>query len=324
MQVFDTAGNPVKVFNGLEPLWLDSNTVEAFHVDDYPPQGPSGQFYSVPGMAVDVTNRTLEQVSLPCCLPMSSGHGAVAVMRRFPDPGFFLPTFVVWQGGHASPEHDGYPLGWDAAGDKLVVLHSLQPVDIDPFFDPRGWLEVLSWPVLQTLYANKSKGDIGDATFDPTGNYVDYSSVTRDASGAWNLHIDIIDLATGSVANVAVAGDSTGVGDYLWNDQSQILTFIGADTVVTTYAPDGTKVGQHKGTPKSSYEASADGTTLVSTQAGPNGFSTPVIAYRDGASALLQPPAEVHNFLISPDGRQILITVGSPTGETAYLAKVPL
>jgi dipeptidyl aminopeptidase/acylaminoacyl peptidase len=247
-------------------------------------------------------------------------------MRQFPDPGLFQPTFVVWQDGHASPEHDGDPLGWDAAGDKLVVIHSLQPVDIDPFFDPRGWLEVLSWPGLQTLYANKSKDDIGDAAFDPSGSYVDYSSVTQDASGVWREHVDLINLSTGSVATISIAGDATGVvGGYVWNAQSQIVTYSDAAPFVSTYDAAGNRVSEQKVAPKINFQASADGSTLVGFGVDLNtGYSTGAIAYRDGSSAPLQPPGDLRSFSVSPDGKHILISVGSPTGGTTYIADVPL
>jgi hypothetical protein len=39
VQVFDTAGNPLIAFNGGEPLWLDSGTVDAYDVDASPPKG---------------------------------------------------------------------------------------------------------------------------------------------------------------------------------------------------------------------------------------------------------------------------------------------
>lgn len=326
MKVFDAAANPVTAFNGLKPLWLDSQTVEAYDVDHYPPKGPSRQFYSVPGSAVDVANRTIEPVTLPCCYPVSNGRGAVAVSRTLPDPGLFRPTFVIWQDGHATAEREGEALGWDATGDKLVVLHSLQPVDIDPFFDPRGWLEVLSWPEMNTLFAegHSQEGDAGDNAFDPTGTYFAYYVSSDDGSSIPGRQIDIGDLATGSVATIPLAGDPSKYDEgYVWSDLSQIQTFTGSDTVLVTYGPDGTKIAQRKVPPLTSFEASADGTTLLSIQLDADGYPTPVTAYRAGASALLQPPGQVHSYSISPDGRRILITVGSPA-ETVYLADVPL
>lgn len=326
VQVFDAAANPVKSFNGLEPLWLNSHTVQAYDVDTFPPKGPAGQFYSLPGRSVDVTNGTLEQVSLPCCFPISNDHGAAAVIRKLPDSGLVRPTFVVWQAGHASAEHEGYPLGWDAAGDKLAVLHSPQPVDIDPFFDPRGWLEVLSWPDMKTLFAesHNEEGDAGDNAFDPTGTYFVYYLSSDDGSGIPALQIEIARLATGSVATIPLKGDPSKYDEgYVWSDLSQIQTFNGSDTALITYGPDGTKIAQRKVPPLTSFEASADGTTLLSIQLDADGYPTPVTAYRAGASALLQPPGQVHSYSISPDGRRILITVGSPA-ETVYLADVPL
>ena len=186
---------------------------------------------------------------------------------------------------------------------------------------------MLSWPDMKTLFteSHNEEGDAGDNAFDPTGTYFAYYLSSDDGSSLPALQIDIADLAAGSVAAIPLAGDPSKYDEgYLWNDLSQIQTFTGSDTVLATYGPDGTKIAQRKVPPLTSFEASADGTTFVSTQAGPDGFSVPVIAYRDGASAPLQPPAEVHSFLISPDGRRILVTVGSYPSETVYLADVPL
>jgi hypothetical protein len=329
LQVFDTAGSLVKTFSGSEPLWLNSTTVEAYDPNQYPPadsdSGGSGQFYSVPGQAVDVTNRTVQQVSLPCCYPISNGHGAVAVSRWLPHSGSVRPTFVVWQGGDPSTELEGYPLGWDASGDKLAVLHSPQLVPVGPHFQPTGWLEVLSWPDLTSLYANRNVESNQEADFDPTGNYVAGSLGSQDASGIWRLHVDIIDLATGSLASVPVTGDSTKYGEgFVWNDQSQIQTYTGADPVVSTYRPDGTKVGQQRLAAPSFFEASANGTTLVSFRFDGSDELADLTAYRNGSSAALEAPAATFGDIdIAPDGLHILVMLGSPASG-AYLAAVPL
>ena len=328
MQVFDDAGNLVRTLSGAgDPVWLDAGTFEAYEVGQFPPADPNpdafSQFHTVPGQSVDVASGAIANVTLPCCYAMSNGHGAVAVAKNMPGlaggAGSKNPSFAVWQDGSLSPEHDGEPLAWDANGDKLAVLHATQPTN-----GASGSVEVLSWPGLTSLYTSDTKEAV-DATFDPSGAYVSYAIDSKDGAGALRMTVDVADLAAGTVATIAIAGDPTKYDEgYFWNDQGQILTYTGAAPVLSTYQSDGTKIADLDVPPSTSFTASSDGTTLISSQIGPNGYASPVSIYRGGVTTPLNIPGEVHNFSIAPDGRQLLVIVGSDAGETAYLAAIPL
>jgi hypothetical protein len=327
IQVFDAVGDIVKTFGAAEPMWLDSKTVTAFNGNAYPPSDPSEEpfadFHTVAGQSLDVLDKTIGQVELPCCSARSNGNGAVVIARNLPgiDVGPVNPSFEVWQGGQASPERDGIPLNWDLAGDKLAVLH---PTESGP--SPDGWLEILGWPGLKSLFSDHHPGDPSTIDFDPTGRYFAGAIPSRDSSGVSRLGVEITDLTTGSVANVPIVGDFSKEGEgYVWNDQGQIVTFTTAAPVLSTYGSDGIRVSKVEVPAGRYYVASAYGATLVGFRVDvQTGKWTDLIAYRGGAAAPLGEPDEVAGLFLSPDGRRIVISVGTPGQGAEYLADVPL
>lgn len=322
IEVFDASGNSVGTAAGVrDPFWLTASTVEAYNASAFPQTSPTGDgisdFEMVAGIAIDVGNPTPVPVTVPCCYPLANGAGAVALTRYLPpaDSGLVRPQYVVWQNGQESETRDGMPVGWDLAGDKLVVSHPTVAA-----FDPMGWLEVVSWPDGATLFVSDQNEAVpfNGSEFDSSGAYLAYPYFYRDNSGVWQHQVKIADLTSGAVSGV-IAGGGDG---FTWNGDGQIMALSNGGLNDGTFTTDGTKVDQQKLPVPTGFTGSGDYATLVSHQVDSNEDLTNLVAYRDGTSAELKPPSPVHHLYISPDGLSIVITVGSPSGEDAYLASV--
>jgi len=329
LHIFARDGASVASASGRQAVWLSPDVFQVY--DSLPATSFDsdglGQFYTVPGRSIDVSNGTTESLILPCCYPMSNGHGAVAVTRYLThgdnDP--MRPRFVIWQDGTESIEREGLPIRWSAAGDELLVMHPTQGA-----FDPWGWLEVLSWPDERTLFASDPGKAIGDdpadMRFDSTGRYLAYPYVHQDASQAWQMDIEVADLDAGSVATIPVAGDSSKVGGgYVWNRDSQIMTISESDLKVTTYEPSGEQVKQMTVPQPIALLSSDNGGTILRFVNNKNDDPSDIRILRGATWApVLVPDGEITNVMLSPGGDQLLVPIGihGYAPQTAFLADI--
>ena len=323
--LLDRSGNSLATFLGLTDMfWLNSDVVEGYedNGDAYP---NDDQYHTVPGRAISVSDPTPQSVSLPCCYPLSNGHGAVALTRYLPEkvedqP---RPRFVVWHDGVQSDEHEGAPIAWDLAGDKLLVIHPTQP---DFHDQPAGWMEVLSWPGLTTVYEGDHNDVLGGADFDPTGRYLSYGWGSSDASNASHQGIQILNLATGSRVVIPLLDAPRSRGGYVWDSQSRLLSMSLDNLTLTTYLPDGTQVDQATFSQPTFLQASANGATLIRSEyQDDTDVPSDIEIIRDGGSQPLTLPFADAGPRLSPDGSQLLVTgySASDDGTAGYLADIP-
>jgi hypothetical protein len=323
--LLDRSGDSLASFLGLTDMfWLNSDVVEGYedNGDAYP---NDDQYHAVPGRSISVSDPTPVSVSLPCCYPVSNGHGAVALTRFLPEKVEDLPRprFVVWHDGVQSDEHEGSPIAWDLAGDKLLVIHPTQP---DIHEQPEGWMEVLSWPGLTTVYAGDPKDVLGGADFDPTGRYLSHEWGYSDASNAWHEEIHIVNLATGSQVVIPLPDYPHARGGYVWDSQSRLLSMSLDNLTLTTYLPDGTAVDQATFSQPTFLQASANGATLIRSEyQDDTDVPSDIAIIRDGGSQPLTLPFDDAGPRLSPDGSQLFVTSYSEgdNGAAAYLADIP-
>ena len=323
----DRTGDALANFSALTDMfWLNSDLVEGYEANAVPSYTGDDQYHMVPGRAISVADPTPQSVVLPCCYPVSNGHGAVAIKRFLSEKVKDLPRpkFVVWQDGIESAEQDGEPIGWDSAGDKLLVIHPTQP-EIHGLSE--GWLEVLSWPGLASVFQDDQSIVVDQAEFDPSGSYVSYGYVHPDASGAWQMEIHVIDMASGSTVKIPLAGDSSrmAVGGYVWNDQGQILVVSEVDMEIYTDLPDGTRVSQASIAQSTTLASSTNGATILTTSYPGNGPAD-LQLMRSGISQPLTLPFDNgEGASLSPDGGQVFANVypDNPPGVAGYLADIP-
>ncbi len=323
--LLDRAGQSVANWSGLTDMfWLDSETVEGY--ESVPPFSARDQYHTEAGRSISATDGTITPVDLPCCDPVSNGHGAFAVTRFLPEQVQDLarPVFVVWEDGVASAEHVGLPIAWDLAGDKLVVLHPSEPNYIE--YD--GWIEVLNWPALTSAFKDDPSIVISDAYFDPTGKHVWYEYVHPDDLGVWHLEFHVIDIATGSTAKIGLPGDSSksGVGGAAWNDLDQILVSSEVDQTLSTYTPAGVSVDVAPWTHSMVIQSSANGATVIATRYDNNDDLAGVRILSDGTWHSIDLPLDrIDHISLSPDGTQILVTgySAADNGPAGYIADIP-
>jgi len=312
VHLLDRAGSVLASFIGMvEPVWLDADTFVGYDADFDQGSG----FGPVPGKIVNVTDVVPLSVMLRCCQPISNGHGAVAVTRFLPEINDVLrPRFMITEDGAESQERDGWPLVWSAQGDRLIVLHPEEPTRGN-----EGWLEVVSWPDDQSIFQDDSSRTIGGAAFDPTGAYVAYRYSFSDDSGQSHSEVDIVNLETAQIVRIPVLGNSTF---YAWDSTGQLLVASSGDRSIAAYNPDGTLVATRQVTRPVILIGSSNGQTLLSYEVS-NSDSPMNLRLLDGpdeANPVGVPQGEIRAIYLSPDGDQMLLTVASDTGETAYLA----
>lgn len=324
VDVFDQSGNLLASAPGVrDPFWISATTVDAYTTSSFPDtsQGDGlGDFEMVPGVTIDVASPTPQPASLPCCYPVANGSGAVAITKYLPETdGLIRPQFAVWEDGQETAARDGRPLGWDLAGDKLVVFH---PSEAGVF--PDGWLEVVAWPNLSAVWEsdpNKPSAS-SDVDFDGTGSYLAYPFIYQDGSGAWLHDVIIANLATGDTASVRTVS-GVDVPRYTWNSSGQIIGVTDNGLKADTFSADGKKVAERDLPDQTAVIATADYSTLVTGQTDSNGILVSLVANRGAATTAMKAPFPVDRVYIAPDGLHIVITVESVAGETAYLSDVP-
>jgi hypothetical protein len=112
--------------------------------------------------------------------PLTSGYGPVAIPHCDGEDAPTVPKcdFVVWSNGQLSETRPGYPFEWsrNEKTPTLAVLHPLEPTR-----GIEGWLEVLSWPDLGTVYEDQPHEQIGTAYFDPHGDFIAFEKSEPDA-----------------------------------------------------------------------------------------------------------------------------------------------
>ena len=302
-----------------DPYWQDELTAVAYQTDAVPgvPSGADGftDYATVAGTSLRIGDPKPSAVILPCCLPLSNGHGAVAITRFLPEQqmNLYNPRYVVVQGGTQSQEGQGVPIAWDAGGGQLVVIHPVVPRS-------NGWLEVLNWPDLTSIFADDPSHVTSDATFDPLGSHVAYRRLVQDGS-AQHSEIDIADLATSAVTTIPVRGDPTqNSTSSAWNDRGELVVASSADLSLSTYATDGSLVRTQHSAQRTYLLGSQNGTTLVSYELDGSDNPSQLQLMTDGkVSSIPVVAGTIKNLYLSPDGGQLVVTMYSNAGETAYV-----
>ncbi len=236
---------------------------------------------------------------------LGNGHGAVALSwardNQWPNQHY---SYLVWQDGAFGERHDGFPQTWSSDGSMLALLHQFGRVR-----GPGGWLSVVTGPDDRKIFADAPPFATGDAAFDPTGQYVAYST---DSGGGpsdpdWSVFVRVVDLHTQTYVDLP-----SGVyGGFYWNSDGTI-SIVDPDTLLArTYDPTGSPVAADN-VPYRGAVGSVDGSTVVYWDV--DGSVPRLAVIRNGVTQTMETPFDDFSVHVAPDGSEIAITsrAGSP------------
>lgn len=295
-------------------VWIDDHRFLAF---SQPPEETLVHDGLGPAVMGSVDRDALVSVEVPVgyeyeppyIAALGGGDGAVAFETTRVGEGECGPngcvTFRIWTPQWTSDERRGMPIAWSSAGDRLAVIHNDQPrrgPGIGAGFGGySGWLEVVSWPGLETVFADRQVIVHQDSAFDPTGHWL--------ASAIGPLRI--VNLDTGRVSSIHSAASPP-----LWDSNGNLVATT-VDGDVVTIDLNGRRVGRWVGAGHR-IVGTADGATQVvflhdPLRGAPPGFFTVI---RDGAAyqfalPLQNPDAPFGEHSVSPDGKALYVRVSS-------------
>jgi hypothetical protein len=290
-------------------LWLDGETVLAYQLSEYPTPAVGDPIATAAALTIDAASGSSAPIDAPCCEARSNGHGAIAVSRALPELTRNVPRYryALWADGTLRAESDGYALGWSPAGDVLAIVSPFAPTR-----GASGWLELVSWPSLDELYAAPHDEMTGNPPrFAPSGAFVAYEAI----SAANETTIEIVDLATRRAATIP----EDNLFSWAWNGNGQLVVSAVDQPLLTTYAPDGSELGSATIAQGALVDSSAGGSTLVeyalATEPGDGGQVVSSMSYeRNGVKVdVVAPSGSFNSLQMSPDGTAITVSMADGT-----------
>ena len=171
----DADGSVVRQYDqGTFGAWLDS---DRFVLLTYT-NAEGGE--QAKGLLASVASAKVDAVDVPYGEALSSGHGAIAFVSSGCDLGCDNWTYAVWTPEDRSSQRlPGEPIGWSPDGQRLFIIrppsYDGPPVGAPGRAATVGWLEVVSWPGLQSVAQYKDITVNDDIhTIDPSGRYMTF------------------------------------------------------------------------------------------------------------------------------------------------------
>jgi hypothetical protein len=277
----------VRIYDASNQFYANSTWTDATSFFVYSSVATGGQFSGTAWLG-SVASPDLVETDIPSYHAengteprgLSNGHGAVAFQTGHATDsscdGFECPKFRVWTDGSLSDEHDGEPVAWSLAGDRLAVIRSDDAATTANLSNDlraagvmfnAGWLEVLSYPSLKPIYSN---GDLVvndiDMEFSPSGQYLLVETQNQ------STNYDVVNLDSQTLTPAPYDWPTN------WYGNDEIVTRVGRDLVA--HGLDGTVIQRWKNAGDGPVAASPDGRLIVTTDR----FRTPkfVDVIRDG------------------------------------------
>jgi hypothetical protein len=254
----------------------------------------------------------------------SNGHGAIAYRTDVSQTECgFQPCwrYRVWTRDGLTQEVPGLPVAWSTDGTRLAVIH--QRVESPATSKNHGyaagwdgytgWLEVLSWPNLESVYRDRRLMANENLNFDPAAEHVAF----RNFDGYWLL----------TLGN----GKRREIGAFWWDrpvwDKDGRL-FVAGDRQVLALNPD-TTVALEWRRPHTIAVGSAAGKLVVFTPIRNQGNGPSMTLLRAGITTNVELPAALGDWQYfwaypSDDGHSIAVAVYQDSGlYSVLLTRVP-
>ncbi len=306
-----------------EPAWLGADEFIAYQASAIPDNPHSMvQITAILGNAMDGSTT---DISAPCCWPVGNGDGAVAVSWLPPQQdGNERPQFSVWSDGRSTEPRDGYADTWSPTGDKLIVVH---PFGGQPVLE-EGWIELVGWPGLATIFEGDHTKAAGDATFDPTGEYLAYSDMDALGQGRYSFWIDMVKLATGDMVRIPIAGEQGMSVTFAWDSAGNLVVSDVVAGTLATYRLDGSQMNSQPYDPANytmGVVSSADGSTvLIERQRSDiEDLQVELTIEREGRTTQASSIGGPEPSWLSPNGEHLIVFDAGQRLGIANIANIP-
>lgn len=310
-------GTEIASYSGYrDAVWLSNQEFIAYQASAIPEA--RDEFAQVQAIIGNASDGETREATLPCCDPVGNGSGAVAVVRFLPEQerDVARPHYAIWSDGTLSEESPGFPFAWSPGGEMLAVLHPTEPTR-----GVEGWIEVISWPTLETIYSDDAARQVGGLTFDPSGEYIAFPYASRDAQGNDSLELNIVTLGDGSIAEIPIAGLRLSYG---WDAASNMLVSDIRGGTVGTYRPNGTLVDQDAVDGAMIIATSPDGTSILRFERDEFDIESGFEIHRNGQTLpLVLPDGSFEHADLAPDGRHLVVELSTGSGYAAFVASLP-
>jgi hypothetical protein len=219
--LFDASGQLVRSLPPRSAAWLDDGSFLLFGAGAVQEGTVDGSdLVTVSGLPVPTGT-----------VPLSNGHGAVAINSGTRDASETYRTWTAARLGNATP---GEAETWSPDGGELAVWHFATPGE-GTGGQPTGWLEVLGWPGLQRLATVRGQAvDWSEVTFDGSGRFVAFS-------GPGEGPIGILDVRSDKTVSLGAARS----GPFAWFGDELLVA--SADRTVSAFGADGALLDQYAG-----------------------------------------------------------------------------
>jgi hypothetical protein len=305
-EVRDRHGSLVQKVLGQDPAgWLDETHILAFQGlgDSFDEPGYSKNAHASI-LAIDGSPPTPVDIAYGDG-QLLSGHGEVALPRFLghPAPNVSKYEFRVWSPAGTSAVHSGYPFAWSPDGTKLAIWHGFEPTR-----GPAGWLEVVSWPGLETLYEDEPHQTIGNASFDPSSAHIAFERSADETDVYPPNYLRIAALDGEPPVDLPPNPPQTGISSLWVGEMLHTIAF--GSNVEQVWDTKGELIDERA--PVAPFASSSrDGSTVVYWNVGePSGSSDSFFVVRDGLQATYDVPSSHHYISgdgLSPDGRSIYV-----------------
>ena len=307
--------------------WIDSESFLLYSSETTP--GMSGKAWRSSVTSTDLSEAKIPldgEDTLSYAQGLANGRGAIAFTTGNEyDQSCATdecPRFQVWTDGSVSDVIKGWPAAWSPDGTRLAVVRPLPETSVSNGnghivaagvnFD-YGWLEVLSYPDLQPVYANRdiNVADI-EMAFSPSGRHLRVKGPRQD---------EILDLETTKLTQAPADLP------ICWYVDDNLVMSDGRDLV--EYSLDGSIVQRWDDMGDGPLAASADGTLVVTTDHYTD--ATAVNTVRDGQAVSFPLPSlpdlttvDRFNPIPTRGGRAVLLeTFGGDNFHALLVLQVP-
>ena len=312
-------GTVIRSFQGDTADWIDDDRFLVFRYERSCQAPCSSEPWSVnyqsngepAGVALlgSVTSEELTPVQLPEGRWIAgNGHGNLS----FSYDDDIESEYSIWSPAGVTASGEGFAQSWSHSGDRMLILHPNDQYGPGTY----GWLEILSWPELDRLYADPEADFVWMPAVSPSGNLVAYPPVIGDSL-----------VRVGDVRAATVADYDIPLGSYVWDADERLVQVTPRGNGVRIYDREANLIEFQRRDVGDAIVASADRSTIVFFHSDEARRSTDRISIlrANDWSELPLPSLNGLNAQpqVAPDGTAVIVTfVTGNWEESAFVSRL--